>query len=100
MSLWDRLWDHRLGRIGLIMLALAVVVAILAPLLAPYDPYANVRVSIDDIYAQPSASHPLGTDDAGRDVLSSLIYGSRVSLIVGFAGALIALVIGGVIGLV
>ncbi|HKY46562.1 MAG TPA: ABC transporter permease subunit, partial [Acidimicrobiia bacterium] len=100
MSMLGKLWKHRLGRIGLIMLAVAVVVAILAPLLAPYDPYALVRVSIDDIYAPPSAAHPLGTDDAGKDVLSSLIYGARVSLLVGFAGALIALVIGGLIGLI
>jgi peptide/nickel transport system permease protein len=100
MRIFRRLWKHPLGRIGLVMLGVAVVVAALAPLLAPYDPYANVRVSISDIYAPPSAAHPLGTDDAGKDVLSSLIYGTRVSLLVGFAGALIALVIGGLIGLI
>ena len=100
MTMLGKLWKHRLGRIGLIMLAVAVVVAVFAPLLAPYDPYANVRVSINDIYAPPSAAHPLGTDDAGKDVLSSLIYGARVSLLVGFAGAFIALVIGGLIGLI
>ena len=100
MSMLRRLWDHRLGKVGLIMMGVAVVVAALAPLLAPYDPYANVRISISDIYSPPSAAHPLGTDDAGKDVLSSLIYGSRVSLLVGFAGAFIALVIGGVVGLI
>ena len=100
MRIFARLWKHRLGRIGLVMLGVAVVVAALAPLLAPFDPYANARVSISDIYAPPSGTHPLGTDDAGKDVLSSLIYGARVSLLVGFAGALIALVIGGLIGLV
>jgi oligopeptide/dipeptide ABC transporter ATP-binding protein len=100
MRVAHRLWRHRLGRVGLVMLGVALLTAIFAPLLAPYDPNANVRISIDDIYAGPSGQHPLGTDDAGTDVLSSLIYGSRVSLLVGFSGALIALVIGGLIGLV
>ena len=100
MTLLRRLWNHRLGKVGLVMIGVAVVVAVLAPLLAPYDPQANVRVSIDDIYASPSGEHPLGTDDAGKDVISSLIYGSRVSLLVGFSGAFIALVIGGTIGLI
>jgi peptide/nickel transport system permease protein len=89
-----------MGAIGLSMLIIALFVAIFAPMLAPYDPYANVRVSIFDIYQQPSASHWLGTDDGGKDVLSALLYGARVSLLVGFAAAAIALVIGGVVGIV
>ncbi len=100
MNLARKLWRHRLGRVGVMMLGVAVLVAIFAPLLAPFDPYENIRVSIDDIYAAPSSIHPLGTDDAGKDVASGLIYGSRVSLLVGFSGALIALFIGGLIGLV
>ncbi len=60
MTTLRRLWAHRLGRIGLVMMAIALAVAVLAPLLAPYDPYANVRVSISDIYAAPSSIHPLG----------------------------------------
>ena len=82
------------------MLVVALVVAVLAPLLAPYDPYENVRVTITDIYQAPSGAHPLGTDDGGKDVLSALLYGARVSLIVGFAAAWIALIIGGLIGIV
>jgi peptide/nickel transport system permease protein len=77
-----------------------VVMAVFAPLLAPYDPYAPVRARIDTIYAPPSWEHPLGTDDGGKDVLSAFIYGARVSLIVGFAASLISIVIGGLIGLV
>ncbi|HKX75683.1 MAG TPA: dipeptide/oligopeptide/nickel ABC transporter permease/ATP-binding protein [Acidimicrobiia bacterium] len=100
MKILRKLWRHHLGRVGVLMLGAALLVAIFAPFLAPTDPYANVQVSIDDIYAAPSSEHPLGTDDAGKDVLSKLIYGARVSLLVGFAGALIALLIGGVIGLV
>ena len=49
--------------------------AIFAPVLAPYDPYAPTHVTIEDIYQPPSAAHPLGTDDGGKDVLSQLIYG-------------------------
>ena len=89
-----------MGAIELSMLTLAVLVAILAPLIAPYDPYANVRVTIFDIYQPPSPAHPLGTDDGGKDVLSSLIYGARVSLVVGFTAAAITMVVGGLIGII
>jgi oligopeptide/dipeptide ABC transporter ATP-binding protein len=97
---WRSFLRHRMGVVGAVMLLIALFVAVAAPLLAPYDPYASVRVNILDIYQAPSAGHPLGTDDGGKDVLSSLIYGARVSLIVGFAAAAIALVIGGLIGIV
>jgi oligopeptide/dipeptide ABC transporter ATP-binding protein len=97
---WRSYLRHRMGVVGAVMLLVAIVVAVFAPLLAPYDPYATVRVNILDIYQAPSAAHPLGTDDGGKDVLSSLIYGARVSLIVGFAAAAIALVIGGLVGIV
>ncbi len=82
------------------MLLLAVVVAALAPWFAPYDPYAPLKVGIDDIFAPPGISHWLGTDDAGRDVLSHFVYGARVSLLVGFFATFIAVFIGGSIGLV
>ncbi len=95
-----RLVRHRLGLIGLIMIGVALVVALFAPFIAPYDPYANVRIDIANIYSPPGPGHVLGTDDATKDVLSSLIYGARVSLLVGFTGATISLLIGGVIGLV
>ena len=72
---WRAFLRHRMGVVGAVMLLVALFVALAAPLLAPYDPYANVRVNILDIYQAPSAAHPLGTDDGGKDVLSSLIYG-------------------------
>jgi peptide/nickel transport system permease protein len=97
---FSQLIRRPMGAIGVSMLTLAVVVAVLAPLLAPYDPYANVRVTIFDIYQPPSAAHPLGTDDGGKDVLSSLIYGARVSLVVGFTAAAITMVVGGLIGII
>ena len=96
---FGKLIRRPMGAIGLGMLAVAVLVAIFAPLLAPYDPYANVRVTIFDIFQPPSPAHPLGTDDGGKDVLSSLIYGARVSLTVGFTAAAITTVVGGLIGI-
>ena len=89
-----------MGIVGVAMILLTIIVAIFAPLIAPYDPYANVRVTILDIYQPPSALHWLGTDDGGKDVFSALVYGSRVSLVVGFAAAFIALVVGGTLGLI
>ncbi len=91
---------QKMGLIGLVMLSVAIAVAIFAPLLAPYDPDEKVRVTIDNIYAPPSPEHPLGTDDAGKDVLTNLIYGARVSLTVGFFASFITLIIGGTVGIV
>lgn len=99
-NFWDNFRRSRMGLVGLAMLILVVGMALFAPWVAPYDPYEVVRVSIDDIYAPPSAAHWLGTDDAGRDVLSNFIYGSRVSLIVGFFASFISITIGGTVGIV
>jgi len=96
---WATICDNRMGLIGFIMLAAALLMAIFAPLIAPYDPHEVVKVHISDIYAPPSAEHWLGTDDAGRDVLSNFIYGARVSLTVGFFAAFISVFIGGMIGI-
>ena len=98
-SFWQSFLRNRMGVIGFAMLAVAVIVAVFAPLIAPYDPNTTVRVTIDNIYSPPSAQNWLGTDDAGKDVLTNLIYGTRVSLLVGFFASFISLVIGGMIGL-
>lgn len=82
------------------MLVAIMFVAIFAPILAPYDPTTSKGIGSSDIYNPPTAEHWLGTDDAGKDVLSSFMYGARVSLIVGFFAAFISIVIGGVIGIV
>jgi peptide/nickel transport system permease protein len=97
---WRSLLRHRVGVIGAAMIVLTVIVAVFAPIIAPYDPYAPVNVTIFDIYQPPSPAHILGTDDGGKDVFSSLVYGARVSLIVGFTAAAIAILIGAVIGIV
>ena len=97
---WHSLKHNRMGLVGLVMLVMAVAAALFAPWIAPYNPKQAVKVSIDTIYAAPGPEHWLGTDDAGKDVLSNLIYGARVSLTVGFFASFIAVVIGGTIGIV
>jgi peptide/nickel transport system permease protein len=88
-----------MGLIGLTMLLVIIAIAVFAPVLAPYNPKTAVRVTIDNIYASPNPEHWLGTDDAGKDVLTNLIYGSRVSLTVGFFASFITLIIGGAVGI-
>jgi peptide/nickel transport system permease protein len=97
---WQGFVRQRMGLIGLMMLLVVILIALFAPLIAPYDPNAVVRVTIDNIYAAPSAGHWFGTDDAGKDVLTNLIFGARVSLLVGFFASFISLIIGGCMGLI
>lgn len=82
------------------MLALVVLVAIFAPWIAPYDPYQRIDVEPDDILAPPGEGYLLGRDDAGRDVWSQLLYGARVSLLVGFTASFVSMFIGTTVGLV
>jgi peptide/nickel transport system permease protein len=84
----------RKALIGLIVLAVLTVAAVLAPLIAPYEPNDMMY----DMIGAPSLAHPLGTDDLGRDLLTRLIYGARISLFVGVSTVLIALVSGVLLG--
>lgn len=99
LNFWRVFRRNRMALIGLFMLVSSIIVAVFAPWIAPYDPKAAVKVSIEDIYALPNSQHWLGTDDAGKDVLSNFIYGARVSLTVGFFASLISIFIGGVLGI-
>lgn len=85
--------------VGMGMLAVVIIMALFAPWLAPYDPNKRVQVTPEDILAPPDAQHWLGRDDAGKDVLSLLIYGARVSLIVGFVSSFFSMFIGTIVGL-
>src|SRR2546421_2569564 len=80
--------------LGLTFVLALVLVALGADLIAPHDPFA---IS-DAVLSPPSAAHLFGTDDLGRDVFSGVVHGARVSLLVGFASALAATLIGIVIG--
>ncbi len=76
---------------GLVVVLIMVVLAIFAPAIAPYDP---AKINFMAVTAPPSTAHLLGTDDVGRDMLSRIIYGSRIDLMVGFLTILGAIVIG------
>ena len=95
-NFWRCYCQSGYGPAGLVLLAIIVMVALLAPRLAPYDPGALNPA----LLAPPSVSHPLGTDHLGRDVLSGLTFGTRVSLIVGFTAAIISAVVGTLLGAV
>jgi peptide/nickel transport system permease protein len=90
---------NKMGVCGLFMLISIILVAIFAPQIAPYDPYKIVEANTSDVLASPSPGHILGQDDAGKDVLSSVIYGARISLLVGFSASFIIVVMGGVLGM-
>ena len=93
-SAWHYFRRNLLAVIGLVVLAAMIVIAVAAPLVVPFDPD---EISYD-FSAPPTKEHPLGTDDVGRDVLSRLIYASRVSLSVGFAVSLLAVLLGSIAG--
>ncbi len=97
---WRLFNKNRMGVVGLVMLAVIVIMAIFAPVFAPYDSSSTETSQIGDIYNPPSSAHLLGTDDAGQDVFSNFIFGTRVSIIVGFFAAFISIIIGGTFGLV
>lgn len=97
---WRRLRRHRLAMGSLVVLALLILMAFLAPVIAPYNPVAQPRGAnlAAQFFQPPSSRHWLGTDELGRDVLSRLIYGSRVSLLVGFLAAFSSVLVGTVMG--
>lgn len=92
---WRRFLRHKLALVSLGTLAIFVLSALLAPWISPYDPNEiDLRVR----YAPPSPAHPLGTDDLGRDLLSRLIWGGRISLSIGILSALVAVSFGTLLG--
>jgi ABC-type dipeptide/oligopeptide/nickel transport system permease subunit len=96
-SVWRRLLRHRLAAAGGVIVLGLIVVAVFAPLLAPHDPIAQ---NLRETYRPSSGGHWLGTDEFGRDILSRVIYGARVSLLVGVVSVGIGLTAGTVAGLV
>jgi len=91
-------WWRGLGgdSISVLFLACIVVLAAVAPWITPYDPLAQ---DLGNSLAMPSLAHPFGTDDLGRDIMSRLMLGTRVSVEVGFGSALISLLVGTSLGL-
>lgn len=95
-SFWrDVVFGSKVSIAGIIILVFFTFVAIFEHQLAPYNP----REQVGPPYEAPNSQHWLGTDDGGNDMLSLVIFGARVSLIVGFAGAAVAILIGGAVGM-
>lgn len=88
---------NRLSVIGLLLALLLVPIAILAPLLAPHDP---IDQDFSHRLKPAESAHPLGTDFLGRDVLSRMIYGARVSLLVGVVSVLLGMGVGTMLGII
>ena len=88
--------SNMLAAISLIIILLFCFCAIFAPLVAPHDP---ILQNYDNVRAKPSSEHLLGTDELGRDVLSRIIYGARISLVIGLVPTTISMVLGTILGL-
>lgn len=90
-------FSRKLVSFGFVIIALMILLALLAPILSPYDPNLS---SLKEVLKHPEGAHWLGTDDLGRDVLTRIIYGTRISLLVGLASTLVAGVLGMALGLI
>lgn len=93
-TFWSRYRKHKAGVAGLIVVLFLTCVACLAPVIAPQDPFSLGDMAL----SEPSSLHLMGTDHVGRDILIAVIWGLRVSLLVGVCAALIAVVLGVCIG--
>ncbi|MBZ0295042.1 MAG: ABC transporter permease [Anaerolineae bacterium] len=93
----DRFVRHRTGMVGAFIILVLLVMALLGPMLAPYEPN---KMDFTGAFAPPSLAHPLGADDFGRDTLSRIMYGARVSLLVGIIAVTIAATVGTTLGMV
>src|SRR5690606_38807199 len=101
-AFWRRAGKNKAFAVGASILAFITLLALLAPWIAPYDPYSQDllnRTVPPFWYPEGSWEHPLGTDPLGRDYLSRLIYGARISLLIGASVALISGLIGTLIGM-
>ncbi len=82
--------------VGTVILVVVALVAVLAPLIAPYA----LHTQVGPVFGRPSWKHPLGLDDGGIDMVTLLMWGTRVSLVVGFAATFVSMAIGGAVGVV
>lgn len=91
---WQRFRKNRAAGVSFYFILAFILIAIFVPWLSPYDPFALG----DDAFLSPQPGHLMGTDDLGRDTFSRVLYGTRVSLMVGFLAAFASLIIGTFIG--
>jgi ABC-type dipeptide/oligopeptide/nickel transport system permease subunit len=94
-DVWRRFRQDKLAMIGLVFIVLLILVAIFAPLVAPYDPISD---RVREYRQGPSRDHLFGTDEIGRDVFSRVIYGARISLRIGIIATAFSLIIGVFLG--
>src|SRR2546421_2425429 len=85
-----------LGAVGGLLIVVLALTAVLAPALAPHDP---IKMKSSERLQAPSLNHPLGTDDFGRDILSRVIYGARISMLLGLGAVAISTLLAAVIGI-
>jgi peptide/nickel transport system permease protein len=98
---WERLRRNRMGMGAGAVVLLMVAIAVAAPLLATYVIHHNpYSIDLSATFSTPGSAHWLGTDEAGRDTLTRLMYGAQVTLTVAFLAVAVALVVGGTVGLV
>jgi ABC-type dipeptide/oligopeptide/nickel transport system permease subunit len=96
---WKRFRRHKLAVISAVVLIIIFLIAIFAPVLAPYDPNLQDRqLARFGQPAPPSMSHPFGSDHLGRDLLSRIMHGARISLVVGFVATGTAIMFGAIMG--
>lgn len=97
---WNRFKENKLALFGLAVILFLVITSVLAPLIVPFDPFVSTRseIGLANTLASPSRTHPLGTDNLGRDILSRMIYAGRISLSVGLVSVSIATSIGILLG--
>ena len=94
-DVWRRFQRNRLAVLGAVAVVLLILVAVFADVIAPYSP---ILVNLNAQFEPPSLQHPFGTDYFGRDILSRVIHGARISLVIGLVPTMMALAFGTVVG--
>jgi peptide/nickel transport system permease protein len=93
-AVWQVVRRRPSAAIGVTVLVTIILVALLAPVIAPY----GLHDEVGPVFGHPSWSHPLGLDDGGVDMVTLLMWGARISLVVGFAATLVSMLVGGAVG--
>lgn len=93
--IWERFKRHRMALVGLTIVAILVLTSAFAPYISDHDPYHS---SFRTRYEAPSRAFPMGTDDLGRDVLTRILYGGRISLSIGVLAMSLGLIVGTIVG--
>ncbi len=97
LNFMKKIWNHKKGRRGIIIILIVVILITLGPVISPYDVYAY---DVTNGLQQPSLSHWLGTDKNGIDILTQILYGGRISLIIGLATGILTTLFGAILGVI